>query len=91
MDYGRRPRTLSDRRTTVKTRVMGGGQHLLRVDEEDDADLNREDAQQFLEQLASVLAARSFDAILIEDYDKGALSPMVIDGLLEWPGTGTSR
>ena len=73
---------LSDRRTTVKTRVMSGGQHLLRVDEEDDADLNREDAQQFLEQLASVLAARSFDAILIEDYDKGALSPMVIDGLL---------
>ncbi len=75
--------TLKDRRTTVKTRVMSGGQHLLRVDEEDDFDLNAEDSQQFLEQLASVLAARPFDAILIEDYDKGALSPTVIEGLLE--------
>ena len=74
--------TLGDRRTTVKTRVMSGGQHLLRVDEEDDGDLNAEDSQQFLEQLASVLTARPFDAILIEDYDKGALSPTVIDGLL---------
>ena len=71
-----------DRRTTVKTRVMSGGQHLLRVDEEDDADLNGPDSQRFLEQLASVMAARPFDAILIEDYDKGTLSPAVIDGLL---------
>jgi len=74
---------LKNRRTTVKTRVMSGGQHLLRVDEEDDADLNPEDSQEFLERLAAVLAARPFDAILLEDYDKGALSPTVIDGLLE--------
>ncbi len=74
---------LNNRRTTVKTRVMSGGQHLLRVDEEDDSDLNAEDSQEFLERLAAVLAARPFDAILIEDYDKGALSPAVIDGLLE--------
>jgi rfaE bifunctional protein kinase chain/domain len=73
---------LESRRTTVKTRVMSGGQHLLRVDEEDDTDLEGEDAQQFLGQLATVLSAQSFDAILIEDYDKGALSPTVIDGLL---------
>ena len=32
--------------------------------------------------LAKVLATQDFDAILIEDYDKGALSPTVIDGLL---------
>ena len=70
------------RRTTVKTRVMSGGQHLLRVDEEDDADLNGPDSQRFLEQLATVMAARPFDAILIEDYDKGTLSPAVIDGVL---------
>lgn len=73
---------LNDRRTTIKTRVMSGGQHLLRVDEEDDVDLEGEDAQQFLGQLATVLAAKRFDAILIEDYDKGALSPTVIEGLL---------
>lgn len=73
---------LANRRTTVKTRVMSGGQHLLRVDEEDDMDLDADASQHFLETLAKVLATQDFDAILIEDYDKGALSPTVIDGLL---------
>ena len=74
--------TLEDRRTTVKTRIMSGGQHLLRVDEEDDHDLNEEASQLFVEHLAKLLSATDFDAILIEDYDKGTLSPMVIQGLL---------
>lgn len=73
---------LKEGRTTVKTRVMSGGQHLLRVDEEDDADLNEADSQLFLERLATVLATGAYDAVLIEDYDKGALSPTVIEGLL---------
>ena len=71
-----------DRRTTVKTRIMGGGQHMLRVDEEDDMDLSADQAQRFLERLAVVMGKQSFDAILIEDYDKGVLSPQVISGLL---------
>lgn len=71
------------RRTTVKTRVMSGGQHLLRVDEEVDADLVGDDAQRMLEQLDRVLSRRPFDAVLIEDYDKGVLAPVVIQGLLD--------
>lgn len=73
---------LPGRRTTVKTRVMSGGQHLIRVDEEDDTDLDAQDGQLFLETLATTLSHRDFDAILIEDYDKGVLSPAVIEGLL---------
>ncbi len=73
---------LEHRRTTVKTRVMSGGQHLLRVDEEDDMDLDSDASQHFLEKLSAVLKTADFDAILIEDYDKGALSPTVIEGLL---------
>ena len=74
--------SFSDRRTTVKTRIMSGGQHLLRVDEEDDTDLGAEASQLMLERIAARMGQQAFDAILIEDYDKGGLSPMVIEGVL---------
>lgn len=77
---------MEDRRTTVKTRIMSGGQHLLRVDEEDDVDLDADASQLFVEHLAKLLSASAFDAILIEDYDKGTLSPVVIRGLLHLAG-----
>ncbi len=71
------------RPTTLKTRIMSGGQHLLRVDEEVDTDLSHADSQPLLSAIKACLDAQPHDAILLEDYDKGALSPVVIAGILE--------
>ena len=70
------------RPTTLKTRVMSGGQHLIRVDEEVDTDLDSQDAQLLLSAICAALDTLTHHAILLEDYDKGALSPEVIAGVL---------
>lgn len=74
--------TSDTRPTTVKTRIMSGGQHLMRVDEEVDADLEAAESARMLDGIRHCLDAETVHAILIEDYDKGALSPAVIDGVL---------
>ena len=71
-----------DRPTTLKTRVMSSGQHMLRVDEEVDQDVDDAGAKALLQAIRDALSARPHQAILLEDYDKGALSNDVIDGIL---------
>ena len=73
----------SDRPTTLKTRIMSGGQHLLRVDEEVDTDLDPETSGTVLDAVRVCLDHVAHHAILIEDYDKGVLSPTVIAGVLD--------
>ncbi|MBK12667.1 MAG: D-glycero-beta-D-manno-heptose-7-phosphate kinase [Crocinitomicaceae bacterium] len=73
----------SDRPTTLKTRIMSGGQHLLRVDEEVDTDLDLVASESIIEAVKTCLDHVAHHAILIEDYDKGVLSPIVIDGVLD--------
>ncbi|WP_373552847.1 bifunctional heptose 7-phosphate kinase/heptose 1-phosphate adenyltransferase [Haliscomenobacter sp.] len=66
------------RRTTVKTRVMAGAQHLLRLDQEDTHDLNDAEAEQLLEVIEQVLDTQEIHVILFQDYNKGILTPKVI-------------
>ncbi|QQR87361.1 MAG: D-glycero-beta-D-manno-heptose-7-phosphate kinase [Flavobacteriales bacterium] len=74
--------TTKDRRTTVKTRVISGHQHIVRVDEEDDAPLADAHGQQLLEAARRLFAAKRPDVLVFEDYDKGALTPTTIGGLI---------
>ena len=78
--------TSDTRPTTLKTRIMSGGQHLMRVDEEVDADLGTAESARMLDGIRQCLDAETIHAILIEDYDKGALSPAVIEGVLAEAG-----
>ncbi len=64
--------------TTQKTRIISGNQHLLRVDEEMDIFLNKRVQEHFLELLSSLLESGGIDAIIMQDYDKGVLTPRVI-------------
>ncbi len=64
--------------TTQKTRIIGGNQHLLRVDEEMDIFLTKRIQDQFLELISNLLETGGIDAIIFQDYDKGVLSPRVI-------------
>lgn len=68
-----------NRQTTIKTRVISDNQHLLRVDEEstDSIDVDLED--KFITHIAKLFEKRTFDAVIFEDYDKGNITPRIID------------
>ena len=68
--------------TTQKTRVISGSQHLLRVDEEMDIFLNKRVQEEFLELLSNLLESGGIDAIIMQDYDKGVLTPRVISEVI---------
>lgn len=70
------------RRTTVKTRVISGHQHVVRVDEEQEDELSQEDERALLDRIAALMAARRPDAIVLEDYNKGVLTATVIEGVI---------
>lgn len=70
------------RMTTVKTRVMAGSQHLLRVDREDKHPLSRQEEEQLLQKVERLLEHSPPDAILFQDYNKGVLSPGLIKTLI---------
>jgi rfaE bifunctional protein kinase chain/domain len=73
----------SARTTTVKTRVISGHQHIVRVDEEMDEPLSDADEQAILDRIASVLKEDKPGVVILEDYNKGVLTPAVIKGTIE--------
>lgn len=70
--------TSESRQTTVKTRIISGNHHLLRVDEESTRALNTEQEQAFIRHIDHLMDNQKFDAIIFEDYDKGNITPNVI-------------
>jgi len=65
------------RPTTSKTRVTARGQQVVRIDEEIEDPIPARAENQVLGQLDAVMA--DADAILIEDYNKGTVTPAVIE------------
>ena len=74
---------LASRITTVKTRVMAGAQHLLRIDREMTQPLGREEESAFLDRFRHILESRTIHVVLLQDYNKGILSATVIAAVLE--------
>lgn len=72
-----------DRRTTVKTRVISGHQHVVRVDEEDTHPLSTEDEAAFIKRVKETIDFRKPAAILIEDYNKGVMTPYTISKVID--------
>ena len=70
------------RTTTVKTRVIGGQHQMLRIDEEMDQDLNPKDTADFLKNIKSILQKERVNAIVFEDYDKGAINQELIQEVI---------
>ncbi len=65
-----------ERPTTTKTRIVARSQQVVRVDEEEDADLSAPDVDRLLR--AAGAAIERADALVFEDYNKGVLVPQVI-------------
>jgi len=72
----------SHRVTTQKTRIISRNQQLLRVDEEMDVFLTKRVQEEFLELISSLLESGGIDAIIMQDYDKGVLTPRVISEVI---------
>jgi D-glycero-beta-D-manno-heptose-7-phosphate kinase len=73
-------RSLADRITTEKTRVIGNQQQVLRVDHE----VRSQIPDAFAQELAAAIVPQvaDFDAVIFEDYDKGLLSPALIAAVI---------
>jgi rfaE bifunctional protein kinase chain/domain len=67
--------------TTVKTRIIGNHQQMLRIDKEDIIDFNQKEHQRFLEKVTSVLDNQAIDVILFQDYNKGVLTVDIIEAV----------
>ncbi|MEM7370582.1 MAG: bifunctional ADP-heptose synthase [Bacteroidota bacterium] len=69
-----------ERRTTVKVRVIGNQQQVLRVDKEDRHVLPEPNSRQLLDQVRECLP--QCDAVVLQDYDKGLLATSLIQDLI---------
>lgn len=70
------------RTTTIKTRVLGNNQQMLRIDREDTHDLSGEETALFLQNVTGLLEKRKIDIVIFQDYNKGVLTPEVIRTLI---------
>jgi D-glycero-beta-D-manno-heptose-7-phosphate kinase len=64
--------------TTVKTRVIGNNQQLLRIDQEEVAPIQADLAKQLVSLVQELCKTHQADAIIFQDYNKGVLVPQLI-------------
>jgi len=72
--------TDAERPTTLKTRIIGNNQHIARLDHETRAHVSEHVADDILNRISQ---HTSLKGIILEDYDKGLLSPRLIRSVIE--------
>lgn len=70
-----------DRMTTVKTRVLGNNQHLLRIDAEQTNPISTQEEDQLINKVEAIMQ-KGIDVLIFEDYNKGVLTKRVISELI---------
>lgn len=70
--------TLTDRPTTLKTRIMATSQHLLRIDRETKREVQKSVEDLLIKKAQKLLAEENISVILFQDYNKGVLTSKVI-------------
>ena len=73
----------NSRSTTIKTRIISHNQQLLRIDEESEEPLDPETEEAFLNHLLYIINNEKVNAVVFEDYDKGTITPLIIDKIVE--------
>ena len=71
----------SSRPTTTKTRVIGGNQHVVRIDKESKTEISEEITGKILSYFKSVV--KELDGVILQDYNKGVLTPELISAIIE--------
>lgn len=72
-----------ERITTTKFRIISNRMQMLRVDEEIDTDLNEKDSIDIINCISNLIRDQKPDVIILQDYNKGVLSPGVIESVAE--------
>lgn len=72
------------RKTTTKFRIIGNNTQMLRVDEETTDPLNQHEEEEFLDRCRQTIDQVNPHVIIFEDYDKGLITPEVIDSVNQW-------
>ncbi|SMO69482.1 bifunctional heptose 7-phosphate kinase/heptose 1-phosphate adenyltransferase [Solitalea koreensis] len=72
-----------DRITTMKTRLLGHHQQMLRVDSEITHEISHDETDALLNRIQLLLKTHSIDAIIFEDYDKGVITVKLIEAVVE--------
>lgn len=72
----------TERMTTVKTRVMSGAHHIVRIDDEITRPLSTTDERNLLNAIQLILDRQKIDVIIFEDYNKGVLTEKVISTVI---------
>lgn len=73
-------RVISNRCTTVKTRIIAGHQQVVRVDWEHTESLPKDATRKIFNFIKDNI--KDFDAIIIEDYGKGVINAQLLAGLI---------
>lgn len=73
---------LPGRCTTVKTRILGNNQQMLRIDREDTHDLTAEEEEFFVQKVLRLLDERPVRVVIFQDYNKGVLTLKVIRDII---------
>jgi D-glycero-beta-D-manno-heptose-7-phosphate kinase len=68
--------------TTVKTRILGNQQQMLRIDSEQTDDLSDLESSALLNKIPQLIRQFPIKAIILQDYNKGVLSAPVIEQIL---------
>ncbi|MEO1263158.1 MAG: PfkB family carbohydrate kinase [Bacteroidota bacterium] len=74
---------ITSRQTTIKSRVIANDQHLLRIDKEERKPLEAEQAKTLIKRVIDYLRSNRADIIILQDYNKGVLTPSVIKELIQ--------
>lgn len=74
---------IANRQTTVKTRVIGHNQQILRIDAETDVEITGRETESVLAKFNNILNQNTIHAIIFEDYDKGLITQFLIDEVIK--------
>lgn len=74
---------INNRKTTVKTRIISRGQQILRVDEEDISPIDRDSESKLIRLILKFIESENIEAVIFEDYDKGTITPRIINEISE--------
>jgi rfaE bifunctional protein kinase chain/domain len=69
--------------TTTKFRILGNNTQMLRVDEETSRPLEEEVFHELCSRIDKILKTEDIHVIIFQDYDKGVISPELIDFVTE--------
>ncbi len=67
------------RKTTIKSRIISGSQHIARVDEETTNYIEAEEETKLITEIKKELNNKNTDVVIFVDYDKGVITPRLFE------------